>query len=162
MSRAEARSAPLYLGYPTVQGECVKKRFRDLIEYLEYDELIKVRMDLEKGGVQVARLIDSKIEQEIRKYNIFCATCSEKLDLYHFNHFTLFFGPQDLQRRASFCALDCLEYFLKNLRQLQQEDGQTQNQQQSQQQRGEACTTTKPSRKFMKELTFEQVKRKTL
>src|SRR3989344_5226363 len=144
----EARSAPLYLGYvryTTVQGECVKKRFRDLIEYLEYDELIKVRMDLEKGGVQVARLIDSKIEQEIRKYNIFCATCSRKLDLYSFNHFTLFFGPQDIQRRVSFCALDCLEYFLKNLRQLQQEDSQTQNQQQSQQQRGDICTTTKPS-----------------
>jgi len=141
----EARSAPLYLGYvryTTVQGECVKKRFRDLIEYLEYDELIKVRMDLEKGGVQVARLIDSKIEQEIRKYNILCATCSQKLDLYSFNHFTLFFGPQDIQRRASFCALDCLEYFLKNLKELQQETNQ---QETSQQERGDVCTTTKPS-----------------
>lgn len=97
-----------------------------MIEYLEYDELIKMRMDLEKGGIQIAQLVDNKIEQEMRKYNIFCATCSHKLDLYSCNHFTLFFGPQDIQRRASFCALDCLEYFLKNLRQLQQEENQQQ------------------------------------
>jgi len=99
----------------------VKKKLREVMEYLEYEELIKMKKDLSEGGVHLASLIDSKIKEETNKHMDHCCICSNEIEPYNVNNFTLVFGPADLRKKATFCAVDCLEYFLKNLKEMKAE-----------------------------------------
>ena len=98
----------------------MKKKLRDVIDYLEYDELVKIKKDLTLGGLHLLQLVDAQIKEETKKHDVFCCVCNNKLDLYSVHNYTLVFGPDDLRKKASFCAIDCLEYFLKNLKDLRQ------------------------------------------
>ena len=99
----------------------MKKRLRDVVDYLEFEELVKIKQDLKSGGIHLAQLVDYKIKEEMKKHEVQCCVCNEKLDLYSVNNFTLMFGPEDLKKKASFCAIDCMEYFLQNLKDLRRE-----------------------------------------
>lgn len=99
----------------------MKKKLKEVMDYLEYEELVKIKKDLSAGGVHLARLVDDKIREETHKHEQYCCICNNKIDPYSVNNFTLVFGPADLRKKASFCALDCLEYFLKNLKELKAE-----------------------------------------
>ena len=96
----------------------MKHKLREIIDSLETDELLKMRRDIEAGGFHLKRFIDVKIKDQQKKHEKYCTTCSSELDPNNTNNFTLIFGPDDFRKKASFCGLDCLGYFLKELKQI--------------------------------------------
>lgn len=99
----------------------MKKRLRDVMDYLEFDELMRIKQDLQSGGIHLGQLVDHKIREEMKKHEVQCSICNERIDPFSVNNFTLIFGPDDLKKKATFCAMDCLEYFLNNLKELRTE-----------------------------------------
>jgi hypothetical protein len=95
-----------------------KYRLRDVIDSLEFDEIVKMKKDLELGGFHLKRFLEQKISEHEKSHEKYCANCSAKLDPYGTNNFTLIFGPEDFKKKASFCGIDCLEYFLQELRKM--------------------------------------------
>ena len=94
------------------------KRFKEVMELLEYDELLKVKSDLNKGGDGIRIILDNKIKDEIKKKNAFCTVCASKIEPESTTQFHLAFGPDDLRKEISFCAVDCMEYFLKEFKKI--------------------------------------------
>lgn len=92
------------------------RRLKEVIDLLEYEELIRIKDDLNKGGDGVMILVDNKIKDEIKKRNEFCAVCAAKVEPESRTKFHIIFGPDELKRNVSFCAMDCLEYFLNELK----------------------------------------------
>jgi hypothetical protein len=94
----------------------MKRKLREVIDLLEYEELIRIKDDINKGGDGIKILVDNKIKDEIKKKNEFCAVCAAKVEPESSTKFTLTFGPEELKRTVSFCAIDCLEYFLNEIK----------------------------------------------
>jgi len=94
----------------------MKRRLREVMELLDYEELIRMKDDLNKGGDGIRILVDNKIKDEIKKQSMFCAVCASSIEPESETRFKLAFGPAELERTISFCAIDCLEYFLSELK----------------------------------------------
>lgn len=98
----------------------MKKRFGELIDYVEYEDLLKLKNDIEDGGFHLKKLVEKKIKEHNTKHDQQCAVCSNILDTYSINNYTLVFGPEDFKKKASFCGIDCLGYFLTNLKKMKE------------------------------------------
>jgi len=98
----------------------MKYSFKDVLEQIEYNELVKLKEDLESGGLGIRRLIETKINEEVAKHQEQCSICFVVLKKYSTNNYTLVFGPNDFRKKASFCGMDCLEYFINDLKQIKQ------------------------------------------
>lgn len=96
-------------------------RLRDMIESLEYDDLVKMKRDIEGGSYHLKKLLKEKLLEEEKKHAKVCSVCSNDIDPRNVNNFTLIFGPDDFKKKASFCGLDCLEYFLTKLKHIKTE-----------------------------------------
>ena len=95
----------------------MKKKLKEIVDNLEHEDLIKLQKDIEEeGGIHVKRLVSEKIQQLEDNEKAICAVCGKPINPYYTEHYKLIFGPRDFRKKASFCALDCMEYFLKNLR----------------------------------------------
>ena len=97
-------------------------RFMRFLESLEHYELVRLKQELEKGTLDVAKVIQGKIRENEKKHSNCCTTCSNALDPYNTNNYTIIFGPEDFRKKASFCGLDCLEYFLIRLKQMKKSE----------------------------------------
>jgi len=95
-----------------------KKKFKDVVSSLEYEELVELQRDLFKGGTTIKQVISNKLKEISATESRICASCGNNVNLRVANEFTLIFGTSDTKKRVSFCALDCMEYFTKNLKQL--------------------------------------------
>ncbi|MBU1198631.1 MAG: hypothetical protein KKF46_04360 [Nanoarchaeota archaeon] len=87
-------------------------RLAKLIDRLDKEDLALIKKDLEFGNIE--KLINKKLLEKREEYsNQICPVCqSDNME----EGFTLIFGPKGLRKKASFCALDCLEYFLQKLK----------------------------------------------
>ncbi|MBI2656521.1 hypothetical protein HYX03_02175 [Candidatus Woesearchaeota archaeon] len=94
----------------------MSRRFEEVIEILDYNELMRFKSDLDTGAITLKRLLEEKIKRKLKEHEKVCATCSNDLDFYKTNNYTLVFGPDDFKKKASFCGLDCLEYFMIKLK----------------------------------------------
>jgi hypothetical protein len=94
----------------------MKTRLRELINTLEYDELVRMKNDLSKGGDAIRILVDNRIKEEYKKHDTFCTTCSNRVEPEGNTTFTIMFGPESSKKKATFCAMDCLEYFMSELK----------------------------------------------
>ncbi len=92
------------------------KKFRDVVGEIMYEDLVKIRKDLETGGHHIKKLVDSQIQEIEKKEVKKCATCGAELNPYYVDDYTLTFGRRDFRKRAYFCGLDCLNYFLEKLK----------------------------------------------
>mgnify|MGYP001299537363 CR=1 FL=1 len=92
-------------------------RFKQFLEALEHYELIHLKKQVEQGKLDVVKEVQHKIKEHEKKHAADCATCSNDLKPYNSNNYTIMFGSEDFKKKASFCGLDCLEYFLINLKQ---------------------------------------------
>ena len=97
-------------------------RFTKFLGSLERYELIRLKNEIEKGNLDVEKEIQDYIKDHEKKHANYCTTCSNTLDLYNTNNYTIIFGPDDFRKKASFCGLDCLEYFLIKLKQIKKAD----------------------------------------
>lgn len=93
-------------------------RFMRFLDSLEHYELIRLRQEMEKGTLDIPKSVQKKIKEHEKRHSGYCTTCSNTLDLYNTNNYTIIFGPEDFRKKASFCGLDCLEYFLIKLKQM--------------------------------------------
>lgn len=94
----------------------MSRRFEDVIEILDYNELMRFKSDLDSGAIILKRLLEEKIKKKLKEHEKICATCSNTLNFYKTNNYTLVFGPDDFKKKASFCGLDCLGYFIIKLK----------------------------------------------
>ena len=95
----------------------MKKKLREIVDNLEHEDLIKLQKDLEEEeGIHIKKLVSEKIQQIEENEKAVCVVCGNPINPYYTEHYTLISGPRDFRKKASFCALDCLEYFLKNLK----------------------------------------------
>ena len=97
-------------------------RFEKFLSTLEHYELVRLKKVIEKGDLDVIKEIQGNIKDLEKRHSISCTTCSNALDPYNTNNYTIIFGPDDFRKKASFCGLDCLEYFLIRLKQMKKED----------------------------------------
>ena len=95
-----------------------KKKFTDIVSSLEYEELVELQRDLFSGGTSIRQIVSNKLREISATESRTCGSCGSDVNLRVANEFTLIFGTADTKKRVSFCALDCMEYFTKNLRQL--------------------------------------------
>jgi rRNA maturation endonuclease Nob1 len=93
----------------------LKLKVREMIEAIDDDDLYKLQNDLSNGGVYLKKLVQDKIKQVENRKKTFCTTCGQSLEERE-HAFTLLFGPEDFKKKASFCELDCLEYFLAGMK----------------------------------------------
>ncbi|MBR9699555.1 hypothetical protein GOV09_03820 [Candidatus Woesearchaeota archaeon] len=92
-------------------------QFKTMLYNLDYHELLSLKNDFESDG-SFLTLLDTRIKELEKQHKQFCATCSSEMDTKQVNNFTILFGPDDFKKRASFCGMDCLEYFLKELKEI--------------------------------------------
>ncbi len=93
----------------------MKKGFRDLIDDVKYEDLVKLRKDLENGGSHTRTLVKQKLADIEHNDMKLCATCGIKINPYYIDEFILKFGRRDFKKRGSFCGKDCLNHFLSKL-----------------------------------------------
>ena len=94
----------------------MSRRFEDIIDVLDYNELMRFKSDLDSGAITAKKLLEEKIKKKLKEHEKICATCSNDLNFYKTNNYTLIFGPDDFKKKASFCGLDCLGYFIIKLK----------------------------------------------
>jgi len=99
----------------------MSRRFEDVVDILDYNELMRFKNDLDSGAITLKRLLEEKIKRKLKEHEKVCVTCSNNLNFYKVNNYTLIFGPDDFKKKASFCGLDCLEYFIIKLGNLKAE-----------------------------------------
>ena len=97
----------------------MKKKVKEVIEELSQDELLKLRFDLKHHSKHILRLIDKRLRFLETRGEHVCATCGKTINLEEDNAITLTFGPPDFKRRAYFCGIDCLEYFISELKRIE-------------------------------------------
>ena len=97
-------------------------RLKEFLSNLEHYELVMLKQQIEKGNLNIEKEIQEQIKQLEKRHSGSCATCTNALDPYNSNNYTVIFGPDDFRKKASFCGLDCLEYFLINLKQIKRGD----------------------------------------
>ena len=97
-------------------------KLREFLNSLEHYELMHLRQQLEKGKISIVKEIQEKIKELEKQHGSICATCSNNLDPYNTNSYTIMFGPEDFKKKASFCGVDCLEYFLTQLKKMKTGD----------------------------------------
>ena len=93
-------------------------KIKEFLNSLEHYELMHLRQELEKGKLSLLKEIQEKIKELEKQHGGICATCSNDLDPYNSNSYTIMFGQEDFKKKASFCGLDCLEYFLAHLKKI--------------------------------------------
>jgi len=94
----------------------MKYRFKDVVDSLEYNELVSMKEDIENGGFSLKEFLNQKIDERKLHHEEECSTCGSTLDPKSTNNYTLVFGPHDFKKKASFCALDCMEHFVQELK----------------------------------------------
>lgn len=82
-----------------------------LIDNLNYKDLKSLEKDLYEGNI--GKLIKKNISQlESRFPDKVCPVCGNTVNN---PSFVLEFGPPDFRKRASFCGIDCLNFFVNKL-----------------------------------------------
>ena len=90
----------------------MSRKFEEVFDVLDYNELMRFKNDFDSGAITLKKLLEEKIKKKLKEHEKVCATCSSELNFYKTNNYTLVFGPDDFKKKASFCGLDCLEYFI--------------------------------------------------
>lgn len=96
----------------------MSRRFEDVIDVLDYNELMRFKTDIDSGAMAIKRLLEEKIKRKLKEHEKTCATCSNDLHFYRTSNYTIIFGPDDFKKKASFCGLDCLGYFITKLKEI--------------------------------------------
>jgi hypothetical protein len=97
------------------KGETMDKRLRDIIHTIDYYELLKIKKDLQDGGIHLKKFVEDEIKKRQVHHHITCSTCGIDIDPKSTVTTTLIFGPDDFKKKATFCGKDCLQYFIQSM-----------------------------------------------
>jgi len=93
----------------------VKHKFKEFLENLDYNEVLEFQRQVKDKESLIRTILNDHLSV-IEKINArVCATCGNELNLQSKN-LTLHFGPEDFKKKASFCAFDCLDFFMDQLK----------------------------------------------
>jgi hypothetical protein len=90
-----------------------------IIEEMPENELYKLKAELSTGATNLKKILDKKIKLLENTKTGFCITCGKDVAT-HPSSYTLIFGENEFRKKAVFCEIDCLEYFLSEIKQLKQ------------------------------------------
>lgn len=93
----------------------VEKRLRDVIDKIDYYELLRIKKDLDNGGKHLNEFISLEIENRNKHHHLYCSVCDTEINQKNPETTTLVFGPSDFRKKATFCGKDCLNYFIKTM-----------------------------------------------
>ena len=93
----------------------MQKRLRDIIDKIDYYELLRIKKDLDNGGKFLSDFIMQEIENRNKHHHVYCAVCDAEINQKKPETSTLVFGPSDFRKKATFCGKDCLNYFIKTM-----------------------------------------------
>ena len=94
------------------------RRYEDAIESLDYGELTRLKQDVDEGAFKTKKILEERIKTKLKEHEKTCSTCSNDLKFYSTSNYTLVFGPDDFKKKASFCGIDCMEYFIIKLKEI--------------------------------------------
>ena len=86
----------------------------EVIESLSYEELQELSQKVKNG--EFRKILHSKISERENEHQKVCTNCLADLGGKDYAY-TLIMGQPDFRMKASFCALDCLQYFLSKKQQ---------------------------------------------
>jgi hypothetical protein len=91
-------------------------KIKNLLDGMEYNDLIFLNHDIKKGHFDFNVLLKQTLKNKEKEHIKYCSVCGNDLEPNSVTNYTLLFGPEDFKKRASFCALDCMEYFMVKLK----------------------------------------------
>ena len=94
----------------------VKYLIDGMIGKLDHHELIGLKSSLEKGDIDMLAVLKERIAEKEREHGMFCSACQNEISPQSASTFTILFGPEGFKKKSTFCAYDCLTYFMENLR----------------------------------------------
>tara|TARA_Y100000031_G_C8099479_1_gene328019 strand:+ start:404 stop:703 length:300 start_codon:yes stop_codon:yes gene_type:complete len=86
-------------------------KFRNFLNELKKEDVERLERALHSG--MLSQMLEKKLNELNSNLRI-CPVCSSDVGN---EAYVMIFGPNDLRKKAAFCAQDCLEYFLTYLKQ---------------------------------------------
>ncbi len=99
----------------------MRMTINEFIEAVDEDELYKLQFDLSNGSPGLKTLISEKIKKVENLPKKVCAVCGEEL-VDKEGVFSLIFTHDKLKKKASFCAIDCMEFFVSKIKKANEAD----------------------------------------
>ena len=96
----------------------MKHKFKEFLENLDYNDLLEFQKQMKEKGSDMRTVLDNHIDVVERMSSRVCATCGNELNA-NTKNLTLHFGPEDFKKKASFCAFDCLDFFMEQLKSIE-------------------------------------------
>jgi hypothetical protein len=93
----------------------MKLKLTDAIGCLDYEDLVKLNEDLVEGGHELKNMVETHIVKKEKEQGKYCSVCQSEIDVHSTNNYTMLLGPEGLRRKASFCALDCMKFFITEM-----------------------------------------------
>jgi len=98
------------------------EKIKEEIEDWEYYELKELQKELLGGSTNLVKIVGRKVKDLEQDTGCICPVCNSAIDSSKPATFTLIFGPNNINKKISFCALDCLQYFISQLKELKKEE----------------------------------------
>lgn len=96
----------------------MKHKFKEFLENLDYNEVLDFKKQIKDSKSTVKDILNNHIDVVEKINSRVCATCGNELDA-NTKNLALHFGPENFKKKASFCAFDCLEFFLTQLKDIE-------------------------------------------
>lgn len=93
----------------------MKLKLRDAIGSMDYNDLVELHEDLKEGGHATRHMVEKRIVEKEKEMGKYCHVCQSEIDPHSTTNYTILLGPEGLRRKASFCAIDCLKYFISKI-----------------------------------------------
>jgi hypothetical protein len=100
----------------------MKMTINEFIETIDEDELYKLQFDITNGSAGLKTLVQEKIKKVENLPKKVCAVCGEEL-VDKEGVFSLIFTHDQLKKKASFCAIDCMEFFISKIKKASESNG---------------------------------------
>ena len=97
----------------------MKETLKQVLDKIDYDDLLKLKFDLDNGSVHIKHLVDKKIKEIEAKNKHICANCGKTINPLTDYEITVTYGTPDFKKRAHLCSVDCLIDFTKELKKIE-------------------------------------------
>ena len=91
-------------------------RFKELLDTMDISELKRLNTDLIQGGKATKKMVEATLGQKEIAHSQECAICGAIIGHESENALTLVFDTASVRKKASFCAIDYLLYFINQMK----------------------------------------------
>jgi hypothetical protein len=90
-------------------------KLAEFVENMGEEELYRLQYDISNGSTALKGLIEEKIKKVEHLPKKHCAVCGDEL-VDKEGTFSIIFKHDKLKKKASFCAVDCMEFFITKIK----------------------------------------------